>query len=73
MSSAHPVTGEHSEGPSSTSDGTATGSAVVLVDDRLGDVLPAAAMPAVRRASAVYAADGLSAATRSALQLPAAP
>ena len=73
MSSAHPVTGEHSEGPSSTSDGTATGSAVVLVDDRLGDVLPAAAMPAVRRASAVYAAEGLSAATRSALQLPAAP
>lgn len=49
------------------------GSAVVLVDDRLGDVLPAAALPAIRAAAAVYADDGLSAATRSALAAPAPP
>ncbi|GAA2331588.1 MazG family protein [Saccharopolyspora halophila] len=45
----------------------AEGSAVVLVDDRLGEVLPAAALPLVRGATAVYASPGLAPAAREAL------
>jgi NTP pyrophosphatase (non-canonical NTP hydrolase) len=49
------------------------GSAVVVVDDRLGDVLPAAALPLLRSAAAVYAEPGLAPATRAALDAPAPP
>ncbi len=48
-------------------------SAVVVVDDRLGDVLPAAALPLLRSAAAVYAEPGLAPATRAALDAPAPP
>ncbi|MEV6231161.1 MazG family protein [Saccharopolyspora shandongensis] len=51
----------------------AEGSAVVLVDDRLGEVLPAAALPLLRSAAAVYAEPGLAPATRAALDAPAPP
>lgn len=40
---------------------------MVVVDDRLGEVVPAAAVPAMRAAAAVYAGEGLSQATRTAL------
>ncbi|GAA4856456.1 MazG family protein [Saccharopolyspora cebuensis] len=43
------------------------GCAVVVVDDRLGEVLPAAAVPVLRTATAVHAGTGLSAAARSEL------
>ncbi|WP_243789990.1 MazG family protein [Saccharopolyspora gloriosae] len=49
------------------------GSAVVVVDDRLGDVIPAAAVPVLRRATAAYVVPGLSAATVAALDEPAVP
>lgn len=58
MSSAHEVT---------------KGCAVVLVDDRLGAVIPAAALPLLRAAAAVYAEPGLSAGTHDALEAPAPP
>ncbi|GAA4850860.1 MazG family protein [Saccharopolyspora rosea] len=51
----------------------AEGSAVVVVDDRLGDVVPAAAVPVLRSATAVYAEPGLAAATREALGAPPPP
>lgn len=46
---------------------SAEGSAVVVLDDRLGDVLPAAALPLLRSAAAVYAGPDLAPATRAAL------
>ncbi|MFR9730024.1 MazG family protein [Saccharopolyspora sp. MS10] len=49
------------------------GSTIVIVDDRLGDVIPAAAVPALRRAAAVHAAEGLAPATAAALGDPGAP
>jgi XTP/dITP diphosphohydrolase len=52
---------------------TVEGCAVVLVDDRLGAVLPAAATPLLRRAAAVYAEPGLEESTRVALDAPAPP
>ncbi|MFC7341890.1 MazG family protein [Saccharopolyspora griseoalba] len=51
----------------------AEGTAVVLVDDRLGEVLPAAALPLVRGAAAVYASPGLAPAARQALGVPEQP
>jgi XTP/dITP diphosphohydrolase len=48
------------------------GCAVVLVDDRLGAVVPAAAVPLLRTA-AVYAEHGLAPATRAALNAPLPP
>ncbi|GAA0512911.1 nucleoside triphosphate pyrophosphohydrolase [Saccharopolyspora subtropica] len=48
------------------------GSAVVVVDDRLGEVVPAAAVPLLRGA-AVYAAPGLAPAAREALAAPEPP
>ncbi|MEU6131336.1 MazG family protein [Saccharopolyspora sp. NPDC047091] len=51
----------------------APGTAVVVVDDRLGDVIPAAAVPALRRAAAVHVVPGLSPATVSALDDPGTP
>ncbi|SFS55037.1 MazG family protein [Saccharopolyspora flava] len=51
----------------------AEGTAIVLVDDRLDEALPAAALPLVRKAAEVYADAGLSAATKAALQVPEAP
>lgn len=51
----------------------APGTAVVVVDDRLGDVIPAAAVPALRRAAAVHAVPGLPPATVSALDDPGTP
>lgn len=50
----------------------ADGCAVVLVDDRLGEVVPAAAVPVLRTA-VVYADAGLAPATRAALDAPAPP
>lgn len=50
----------------------AEGTAVVLVDDRLGDVVPAAAVPLLRGA-AVYAEPGLAPAAREALGAPEPP
>jgi XTP/dITP diphosphohydrolase len=52
---------------------TVPGSAVVLVDVRLGAVLPAAALGVLRDASAVYAGSDLPAGVMAALDLPAAP
>lgn len=49
------------------------GCAVVLVDDRLGAVVPAAAVPLLRTAAAVYAEDGLAQETREALGAPLPP
>ncbi|WP_346138556.1 MazG family protein [Saccharopolyspora erythraea] len=49
------------------------GCAVVLVDDRVGEVLPAAAAPLLRRAAAVYAEAGLADTTRAALEAPQPP
>ncbi|MGP4019775.1 MazG family protein [Saccharopolyspora sp. 5N708] len=49
------------------------GCAVVVVDDRLGEVLPAAAAPLLRSAAAVYAEPGLAPATRAALAAPEPP
>ena len=49
------------------------GCAVVLVDDRLGEVIPAAAVPYLRDAAAVYAEAGLAHATREALDAPPPP
>jgi XTP/dITP diphosphohydrolase len=49
------------------------GCAVVLVDDRLGAVVPAAAVPLLRTAAAVYAEHGLAQATRAALNAPLPP
>src|SRR5437763_15033294 len=49
------------------------GCAVVLVDDRLGEVIPAAAVPYLRDAAAVYAEVGLAHATREALDAPPPP
>ncbi|RCW39972.1 XTP/dITP diphosphohydrolase [Halopolyspora algeriensis] len=49
------------------------GCAVVLVDDRLGEVVPAAAVPVLRTAAAVYADAGLAAETRAALGAPEPP
>jgi XTP/dITP diphosphohydrolase len=49
------------------------GCAVVVVDDRLGEVVPAVAVPLVRDAAAVYAEEGLARTTREALQAPAPP
>lgn len=49
------------------------GCAVVLVDDRLGAVVPAAAVPLLRTAAAVYAGHGLAQATRAALNAPLPP
>lgn len=46
------------------------GTAVVVVDDRLGEVLPAAAFPALRDAAAVFAADGVPVETRTAVGAP---
>ncbi|MGW0892389.1 MazG family protein [Saccharopolyspora sp. NPDC002578] len=79
--SADHVTGDRPNTPSgafgtsadSPSRPVVPGSAVVVVDDRLGDVIPAAAVPALRRAAAVYVAPGLSAATVEALDEPPAP
>ncbi|MEB3366122.1 MazG family protein [Saccharopolyspora mangrovi] len=51
----------------------AEGTAIVLVDDRLGEALPAAALPLVRKAEAVYADAGLSTAAKAALEVPEAP
>ncbi|MBB5153590.1 MazG family protein [Saccharopolyspora phatthalungensis] len=51
----------------------AEGSAVVVVDDRLGEVLPAAALSLLRSAAVVYAEPGLAPATRAALDVPAPP
>jgi XTP/dITP diphosphohydrolase len=45
----------------------ADGCAVVLVDDRLGPVVPAAAVPLLRGAAAVYAEESLSRSARQAL------
>ncbi|MGW1676409.1 MazG family protein [Saccharopolyspora sp. NPDC002376] len=50
----------------------AEGSAVVVVDDRLGEVVPAAAVPLLRNA-AVYAEPGLAPAAREALAAPEPP
>ncbi|MER7078333.1 nucleoside triphosphate pyrophosphohydrolase, partial [Saccharopolyspora kobensis] len=50
----------------------AEGSAVVLVDDRLGEVVPAAAVPLLRGA-AVFAEPGLAPAAREALGAPEPP
>lgn len=50
----------------------AEGSAVVLVDDRLGEVVPAAAVPLLRGA-AVFAEPGLAPAAREALRAPEPP
>lgn len=58
MSAAHQVT---------------DGCAVVVVDDRLGEVVPAAAVPFLRRAVAVYAGEGLSGPTREALDASVPP
>lgn len=49
------------------------GCAVVLVDDRLGAVLPVAAVGLLRSAAAVYAEPGLARTTREALDVPAPP
>lgn len=49
------------------------GCAVVLVDDRLGAVVPAAAVPLLRSAAAVYAEEGLAQETREALGAPPPP
>ena len=51
----------------------AEGTAIVLVDDRLGEALPAAALPLVRKADAVYADSGLSASAKAALGVPVVP
>ncbi|WP_019853050.1 MazG family protein [Actinopolyspora mortivallis] len=45
-----------------------SGSTVVLVDDRLGDAVPARAFPALRAASVVYADRGLAESTRRCLE-----
>ncbi|MER7010742.1 MazG family protein [Saccharopolyspora sp. NPDC000359] len=50
----------------------AEGSAVVLVDDRLGEVVPAAAVPLLRHAT-TYAEPGLAPAAREALGAPEPP
>lgn len=55
------------------SDGRAVRSAVVVVDDRLGAVLPAAAAPLLREAGAVYAEGGLPVALRESLGFPFPP
>ncbi|MDR7302680.1 MazG family protein [Haloactinomyces albus] len=49
------------------------GCALVLVDDRLGEVVPAAAVPVLRAAVAVYADAGLAPETRAALDAPIPP
>lgn len=49
------------------------GCVVVLVDDRLGEVVPAAAVPFLRRATIVYAEEGLASSTRAALDAAVAP
>ncbi|HEX5406859.1 MAG TPA: MazG nucleotide pyrophosphohydrolase domain-containing protein, partial [Pseudonocardiaceae bacterium] len=51
----------------------ASGSAVVLVDERLGAVLPAAALAVLREADFVYAGSDLPANVVAALGLPSAP
>lgn len=51
----------------------AEGTAIVLVDDRLGEALPPAALPLVRKAAAVFAGAGLSVAAKAALDVPEAP
>ena len=51
----------------------ATGSAVVLVDERLGAVLPAAALAVLRAADDVYAGSDLPLELAKALSLPPAP
>lgn len=79
--SADHVTGDRSDAPSGAfgtsadfpTESVVPGSAVVVVDDRLGDVIPAAALPALRRAVAVYVAPGLATATVEALGEPPAP
>lgn len=49
------------------------GTAVAVVDDRLGEVMPAAVAPVLRRAASVYAEEGLAPGLRSALEAPAPP
>ncbi|MBA8822827.1 XTP/dITP diphosphohydrolase [Saccharopolyspora lacisalsi] len=51
----------------STAHQPVTGCAVIVIDDRLGDVLPAAAAPLLRGAATVHADAGLSEETRTAL------
>ncbi|MDI2031888.1 MazG family protein [Saccharopolyspora sp. TS4A08] len=51
----------------------AEGTAIVLVDDRLDEALPAAALPLLREAAEVFADAGLSAAAKAALGVPEAP
>lgn len=46
---------------------------MVVVDDRLGEVVPAAAVPVLRRAAAVFADEGLASATRAELAAVAPP
>lgn len=49
------------------------GCAVVVVDDRTGEQVPAAAVPVLRGAAVVFAEEGLAADTRASLRAPLPP
>lgn len=66
MSAAH-------ESPVREESGVVDGCAVVLLDDRLGEVVPAAAVSVLRTADVVYADQGLAEATRESLDAPVPP